>query len=57
MRILLMILAAVCVSACTKSYSLEKDLDAAISELDKQIWEPSVPAKKAEKPKDYKPLK
>jgi hypothetical protein len=47
MRIMLALLVAVSVSACSRSLGMERDLNNAVSELDRSIWgnlDPIVPA-------------
>ncbi len=58
MRIIIALLLAVSVAACSRSLGMEKQIDSAVTELDKSIWsdglKPIVPA--ADKPK-HPPLK
>ncbi|CAN1724453.1 exported protein of unknown function [Hyphomicrobium sp. 1Nfss2.1] len=58
MRILLALLLAVSISACTRSLAIEKEMDQAVSELDKSIWSDGLkPIVKPEKDKGLPPLK
>jgi hypothetical protein len=58
MRICIALLLAVSVAACTRSLAIEKEMDQAVSELDKSIWSDGLkPIVKPEKDKGLPPLK
>jgi len=59
MRIIVALLLAVSVAACSRSLGMEKDIGNAVSELDKAIWSDGLkPIVKPEKaPEHLPPLK
>lgn len=58
MRILAALLLAVSVAACSRSLGMEKQIDSAVSELDKSIWSDGLkPIVKPQKDKGLPPLK
>lgn len=58
MRICIALLLAVSVAACSRSLGMEKEIDTAVSELDKAIWSDGLkPIVKPEKDKGLPPLK
>lgn len=38
MRVMLALLVAVSISACSRSLGMEKEINSAVSELDKSVW-------------------
>lgn len=58
MRILIALLLAVSVAACSRSLGMEKEIGSAVSELDKAVWTDGLkPIVKPEKDKGLPPLK
>jgi hypothetical protein len=52
------VLAALALAGCTRSLAIEKEMDQAVSELDKSIWSDGLkPIVKPEKDKGLPPLK
>lgn len=58
MKIITAVLAALALAACSRSLGMEKEIDTAVSELDKSIWSDGLkPIVKPEKDKGLPPLK
>lgn len=58
MRVMLALLCAVSLAACSRSLGMEKDIDNAVSELDRSIWADGLkPIVKPEKSASIPPLK